>query len=846
MGYENQYLTIVARSSGNVIKKAHSGTFYYSLDSGNTWTQGTNEGAIAVNAGDKVMFKGNLTPNTSSEPYGIGNFNLTTCDFDVEGNPMSLLFGDDFVGMDNFSGKTFCFASMFKGCTNLISAENLALVSLTATTDCYYAMFSGCTSLTTAMETLPAMTLASLCYNIMFAGCTSLVKAPKLPATEPVSGCYNKMFQGCSSLNEIWADLRTTSSTAYTQLWVDGVATDGTFHRKLDITTNWARATNGIPVGWDVADLNYFTVVAIDNCRIKASGSYFRSIDGGTWVLTASDTYVDLEAGEEMRMSTWSDPSNDYYITFNGSTGRFSVKGDIQSLNYRDNWCDDSPTKAYAFKRLFDGVSGLTSIDDLVLPTTSASTQSYCAAFRNTSITSIPDNFLPATTIGTSGYSYMFQYCTGLTDCSNVVLPDASMTSWSCGWMFAGCTGMTDSPKLMTVSSSGYGYGAMFSGCTSLSAITCMRTDIANHNDQWVVGVSPTGVFHKNPNAITQWGRSVSGIPTTWDVAENDDCFTVVAESTGTVKTNIGVTYASVNGGAWTNIGTNAISVNVGDEIRYEMTINPSDSSFAQFKGSTCQFHIKGDVQSLNYGVNYKNQTTTKNYAFKGLFSECTGLTRADELIMPSSSARTMSMRHMFSSCTNLQKAPELPATGVGASGYSYMFYGCTSLTTAPEIEAETVGDYSMHWMFGNCTSLTKAPRILPATTTTTACYQNMFEGCTSLTKSPILPAETVATYAYHRMFSGCTSLSQITCLAMSTGASNCTSSWVANVAPSGTFYKNKNKDNWTIGVNGIPTSWVIKDYPPSQIYLGDTLLEDIFLGDLKPTVYLGDNLVYG
>ena len=66
--YQNQYFTIVARSSGNVIKKAHSGTFYYSLDSGSTWTQGTNEGAIAVNAGDKVMFKGNLTPNTSSEP----------------------------------------------------------------------------------------------------------------------------------------------------------------------------------------------------------------------------------------------------------------------------------------------------------------------------------------------------------------------------------------------------------------------------------------------------------------------------------------------------------------------------------------------------------------------------------------------------------------------------------------------------------------------------------------------------------------------------------------------------------------------------------------------------------
>ena len=49
---------------------------------------------------------------------------------------------------------------------------------------------------------------------------------------------------------------------------------------------------------------------------------------------------------------------------------------------------------------------------------------------------------------------------------------------------------------------------------------------------------------------------------------------------------------------------------------------------------------------------------------------------------------------------------------------------------------------------------------ILPATTLTTACYDNMFKGCVNLLYAPkTLPAITLAQNCYYNMFSGCTSL---------------------------------------------------------------------------------------
>ena len=244
--YSKQYLTFVALENGTfTFTPKNSNVISYSTDGGKTWTQGNS---VAVNSGDKVMWKGTMAPSTSST-YGIGTFS-STGNFDVQGNVMSLLFEDNFKGQISLTGKNYAFYQLFYQNTKVINAENLSLPATTLASNCYNQMLRGCTSLTTAPE-LPAETLTSGCYGGMFNGCSSLTIAPVLSATTLKSTCYNNMFNGCSNLNYIKAMFTTTPSTTYTQKWVNGVAATGTFVKNSAAQWN-VTGNSGVPSGWTV------------------------------------------------------------------------------------------------------------------------------------------------------------------------------------------------------------------------------------------------------------------------------------------------------------------------------------------------------------------------------------------------------------------------------------------------------------------------------------------------------------------------------------------------------------------------------------------------------------------
>ena len=241
--FADEYLTFVAKENGTfTFTPQNSNVISYSTDNGSTWTQGTS---VTVSNGDKVMWKGTMTPSNN----GIGNFS-STANFDAQGNVMSLLYGDNFKGQTDLTGKTYAFYQLFINNTKVISAEKLSLPATTLANSCYFGMFRGCTSLTTAPQ-LPATTLASDCYEYMFYGCTSLTTAPELPATTLASYCYYGMFRGCTSLNYIKAMFTTTPSAAYTTNWVYGVASTGTFVKNAAAQWN-VTGSNGIPSGWTV------------------------------------------------------------------------------------------------------------------------------------------------------------------------------------------------------------------------------------------------------------------------------------------------------------------------------------------------------------------------------------------------------------------------------------------------------------------------------------------------------------------------------------------------------------------------------------------------------------------
>ena len=272
----------------------------YSIDNQSTWTTlSAGDSTPTVTAGSKVWWKGNYK-GTSSSNYG--NFS-STGKFNVSGNIMSLMYGDDFKDKTDLTGSDYCFYRLFQNCSNLIDASDLVLPATTlasycyssmfdgctslksapkvlpATTlasycyyrmfknctslvtapelptttlasNCYFAMFTGCTSLTTA-PALPATTLANWCYYYMFQNCTSLTTAPVLPATTLVSGCYSCMFLNCSNLNYIKAMFTTTPGISCTESWVSGVSSTGTFVKNAAATWD-VTGTNGVPSGWTV------------------------------------------------------------------------------------------------------------------------------------------------------------------------------------------------------------------------------------------------------------------------------------------------------------------------------------------------------------------------------------------------------------------------------------------------------------------------------------------------------------------------------------------------------------------------------------------------------------------
>lgn len=194
--YSKEYFTIEALEDG-LTAKLSTNACEYCIDNGswNTLSAGTN--TPSINKGQTLSFKGNLTPNSSS---GIGTFTISKkCN--LKGNIMSLLYGDDFIGQNNLSGKNYAFSCLFKDCTEIVDASKLILPATILANYCYFGMFDYCINLTVAPE-LPAIILADSCYSNMFQTCTSLTKVPKLPATTLVDYCYYCMFYGCSSLIE--------------------------------------------------------------------------------------------------------------------------------------------------------------------------------------------------------------------------------------------------------------------------------------------------------------------------------------------------------------------------------------------------------------------------------------------------------------------------------------------------------------------------------------------------------------------------------------------------------------------------------------------------------------------
>lgn len=260
---------------------------------------------------------------------------------------------------------------------------------------------------------------------------------------------------------------------------------------------------------------------------------------------------------------------------------------------------------------------------------------------------------------------------------------------------------------------------------------------------------------------------------------------TIEALSGGTFYVrNADVSY-SVNGGAWeTTTGETGLALNQGDAVRFKKSSGKCDYLFT---GNTLSFNVYGNIQSLVVGDNFESSFGVRGNQFEFIFSGCTGMENAENLIMPATSLYPYCYRRMFQECSNLKTSPKiLPAETIPMSAYDGMFNRCSNLVTSPVICATTLNvQQSCIYMFSRCYNLEKAPELLTSNLTP-ACYQEMFLECAKINYIKCLAENPKSLAAQGNIYN-----------------------WLSGVSPTGTFVK-KAGVTWPTGASGIPDGWTV------------------------------------
>ena len=269
----DNYLTMEALEDG-MSAMLSANNCEYCIDGDNNWIS-LQAGAYtpSINAGQKISFRAkDIYPSISN---GIGLFTVTK-PFNLMGNCMSMLFGDNASKNFSLSGYDYAFYRMFYGCSNLRSVSENFLPAMALSNNCYSNMFRECNNLTNAPN-LPAHTVTSYAYYCMFYNCSNLTSAPIISATTLgyqccyymfcncanlvtapalladtlTSYCYYYMFKGCSKLNYIKMLATNVSASGCMSYWVQGVASTGTFVKHTNAT--WTNSgVSGVPAGWTI------------------------------------------------------------------------------------------------------------------------------------------------------------------------------------------------------------------------------------------------------------------------------------------------------------------------------------------------------------------------------------------------------------------------------------------------------------------------------------------------------------------------------------------------------------------------------------------------------------------
>ena len=502
--YELKHFTIQALESGDFViaePRSRFNYFKYSLNDGE-WVDFTNiETTLTLSENDTISISCDCD-------YFLREIISTSCKFNVYGNIMSLIFGDNFVGKTSLCGFPQSFVRLFNGCTTLVSAKNLILPATTLAQNCYQFMFEDCASLVNAPELpattlenscycymfygctslvnapkLPATTLANRCYQVMFNGCTSLIEAPELPATTLAGACYDGMFVGCTSLvNAPKLPVTTLSNYCYTSMFYG--CTSLVNAPELPATTLAKSCYSNMFNG--CTNLNKVTMLATDISATDCLSNWLSGVsETGTFI---KESGVLIPSGPSGIPEGWNvvvfggDTSGG--TTESGSTnldltGYFSIKNtgnDVLTITSptsishmkltETEWTESdvtlNPNESVYFKGVIE--------QSKEVGTFTMTGDTTCDIEGNVMSLVYGDEFEGKTDLsGTvSKFRELFIDCVQLINANNLILPAITLGTNCYGRMFNGCTSLVNVPELPATTLADDCYSTMFYGCTSL------------------------------------------------------------------------------------------------------------------------------------------------------------------------------------------------------------------------------------------------------------------------------------------------------------------------------------------------------------------------------------------
>lgn len=233
----------------------------------------------------------------------------------------------------------------------------------------------------------------------------------------------------------------------------------------------------------------------------------------------------------------------------------------------------------------------------------------------------------------------------------------------ACAYMFEKCTSLQKVILRFTgymsagIGRSKYCFANMFAYCKNLNYIDVNfgngkewyeddDNDDNHHFDQWLAGVSPTGIFVDGGGLDEEYG--VSRIPSGWTYIDGTNSLTFVAQEknvniklSGSISDSAALfyrkkSYSSTKWDAWKAYTINTvITGNTNDIIQFKNTsesFNIVEDNLIYV--NPLQFYITGFVKSygsINSLINYSSSLLLP-YEFHKLFYNCSGLLTPPEL----------------------------------------------------------------------------------------------------------------------------------------------------------------------------------------------------------------------